>query len=220
VAIFSLEMAMDQLIGRMLCAWGRVDFMHLRHNKIPDEDWEGLKFAADALSKAEIYIDDTPALTVMELRARARRLEREKKIKLLVIDYLQLMRGTSRKADSSREQEISEISRGLKALAKELDIPIIALAQVNRDVEKRSDKRPMLSDLRESGAIEQDADLIMFIHRDAAYLKHDMRPARDIAEITVAKHRNGATGMVELMYTSAYTQFEEYVPSHHPSPAI
>ena len=210
VAIFSLEMSMDQLMGRMLCAWGRVNLSHLRLNQLSDDDWLNLQVAAEALSKAKLYVDDTPALSVMDLRARARRLKREKQIGLVVVDYLQLMRA-SRRVDS-RELEISEISRGLKALAKELNIPVIALAQLNRKVEDRTDKRPLLSDLRESGAIEQDADVIMFIYRAAAYMKHDERPPTDVAEIIIGKHRNGQVGTVELVYVPSYTQFEEAMP--------
>lgn len=206
-AIFSLEMSMDQLVQRLLCARGRVDLSKLRRNQINDADWVNLQEAANALSNAKIYIDDTPALSIMELRARARRLKRERGIGFIVIDYLQLMRA-SRRVDS-RELEISEISRGLKALAKELNIPIIALSQLNRKVEERGDKRPMLSDLRESGAIEQDADMIMFIYREAAYLKHDERPPVDTAEIIFGKHRNGSVGTVMLNYIPSYTQFEE-----------
>jgi replicative DNA helicase len=210
VAIFSLEMSMDQLIQRMLCARGRVDLSKMRRNQLADSDWVNLQVAADVLTTSQIFIDDTPALSIMDLRSRARRLKREKNIGLVLIDYLQLMRA-SRRVDS-RELEISEISRGLKALAKELDLPVIALSQLNRKVEERSDKRPMLSDLRESGAIEQDADVIMFIYREAAYQKAEERQDRDLAEVIFGKHRNGQVGTVELMYIPSYTQFEEMMP--------
>ncbi|MDL2307332.1 replicative DNA helicase [Desulfovibrio sp. OttesenSCG-928-C06] len=210
VAIFSLEMSMDQLIQRMLCARGRVDLSKLRRNQLQDGDWVNLQKAAEVMTTVQMFIDDTPALSIMDLRSRARRLKREKNIGLIVIDYLQLMRA-SRRVDS-RELEISEISRGLKALAKELNVPVIALSQLNRKVEERADKRPMLSDLRESGAIEQDADVIMFIYRDSAYQKTEERPERDVAEIIFGKHRNGQVGTVELMWVPAYTQFEEFMP--------
>lgn len=210
VAIFSLEMGMEQLMSRMLCAWGRVNLSKMRRNMLDDGDWANLQAAAGDLTAAKLFIDDTPALSIMDLRARARRMKREQDIGMVIIDYLQLMRGSSH--TGSRELEISEISRGLKALAKELNIPVIALSQLNRKVEERPDKRPMLSDLRESGAIEQDADVIMFIYRAAAYMKHDERPETDVAEIIIGKHRNGEIGTVELVYVPAYTMFEEPLP--------
>ena len=215
VAIFSLEMSMDQLITRMLCAWGKVNVSHLRGRGLNDEDWQGLHAAADHFYKAPIYIDDTPALSSLELRARTRRLKAQKNIGLVMVDYLQLMRA-SRRTDS-REQEISDISRNLKAMAKELNIPVIALSQLNRKVEERSDKRPMLSDLRESGAIEQDADIIMFIYREAAYRKPEERPPVDEAEIIIAKHRNGPVGSVKLMYASSYTSFDDMAATYGPA---
>lgn len=210
VAVFSLEMSTEQLIQRLLCARGRVNLSKLRRNFLTEEDWANLQVAADALTTAKIFIDDTPALSITDLRSRARRLKRKEKIELIVIDYLQLMRASHR--TDSRELEISEISRGLKALAKELDIPIIALAQLNRKLEERGDKRPILSDLRESGAIEQDADVIMFIYRDSVYNKPEVPPERDAAEIILGKHRNGQIGTVPLVYIPAYTQFEEMMP--------
>ena len=210
VAIYSLEMAMEQLMMRMLCAWGKVDLSKLRKNFLQDDDWKALHEAAGALSAAPIFIDDTPALSPLELRARTRRLKAEKGVGLVIIDYLQLMR-SSRRVDS-RELEISEISRSLKAMAKELNVPVIALSQLNRKVEERSDKRPILSDLRESGAIEQDADVIMFIYREAAYIKGTERPPIDKAEIIIGKQRNGPVGTVELMYIPAYTAFEDPSP--------
>jgi len=215
VVVYSLEMGMEQLMQRMLCAWGKVDLSRLRKNFLQDSDWQNLHAAAGALSAAPIFIDDTPALTPLELRARTRRLQAEHGIGMVVVDYLQLMRA-SRRTDS-RELEISEISRSLKALAKELNVPVIALSQLNRKVEERADKRPMLSDLRESGAIEQDADIIMFIYRDAAYLPKGVeRPAMDEAEIIIGKQRNGPVGTVRLMYIPSYTAFEDIAP-HGPS---
>lgn len=210
VAVFSLEMSMEQLMQRMLCARGRVNLGKLRGNALGDDDWEGLITAADVMSRSEVYIDDTPALSIGELRARARRLARDKKIQMIMVDYLQLMRA-SRRVDS-RELEISEISRGLKALAKELNIPVIALSQLNRKLEERKDKRPILSDLRESGAIEQDADLIMFIYRDSVYQTLDEKPQSEITEIIIGKHRNGQVGTAHLMYVGPYTRFEEPAP--------
>ncbi len=210
VAIYSLEMSMEQLMQRMLCVWGKVNLANLRKNFLTDGDWQNLHDAADKLSRAPIFIDDTPALTPLELRARTRRLQAEHGIGMVVVDYLQLMR-SSRRVDS-RELEISEISRSLKALAKELKLPVIALSQLNRKLEERADKRPMLSDLRESGAIEQDADVIMFIHRDAIYQKGVERPAMDKAEIIIGKQRNGPVGTVDLMYIPAYTAFEDMAP--------
>lgn len=215
VAIYSLEMSMEQLMQRMLCAWGKVDLSRLRKNFLQDSDWQNLHAAAGALSEAPIFIDDTPAITPLELRARCRRLKAEHGLGLVIVDYLQLMR-SSRRVDS-RELEISEISRSLKALAKELDVPVIALSQLNRKVEERKDKRPLLSDLRESGAIEQDADIIMFIYRDAAYLPQGVeRAAMDEAEIIIGKQRNGPVGTVRLMYIPSYTAFEDIAP-HGPS---
>lgn len=214
-AIYSLEMSMEQLIMRMLCAWGKVDVSRMRRNYLTDEDWLALGDAMQVFSEAPIYIDDTPALSALELRARTRRLKTEKNVGLVVIDYLQLMRA-SRRIDS-REQEISDISRNLKAMAKELNIPVIALAQLNRKVEERSNKQPMLSDLRESGAIEQDADVIMFIYREAAYMKHDERPPVDKAEIIIGKQRNGPVGTVELIYAPAFTAFEDPDTAYGPA---
>ena len=206
--IYSLEMSMEQLMMRMLCAWAKVDVSKLRQSYLlKDDDWQALHDAGEVFRNAPIYIDDTPSLSSLELRARTRRLWSEKGIGLVLIDYLQLMR-SARKTES-RELEISDISRNLKAMAKELNVPVIALSQLNRKVEERKDKRPMLSDLRESGAIEQDADVIMFIYREAAYLPHNERPAQDTAEIIIGKQRNGAVGTVELIYAPAYTAFED-----------
>ena len=215
VVIYSLEMSMQQLIMRMLCAWGKVDVSRLRRSYLNDEDWQALHDAGGVFSKAPIYIDDTPSLSPLELRARTRRLKIEKNVGLVIIDYLQLMR-SNRRTDS-RELEISDISRNLKAMAKELNIPVLALSQLNRKVEERADKRPMLSDLRESGAIEQDADVIMFIYREAAYMKLAERPPVDKAEIIIGKQRNGPVGSIELMYAPAYTAFEDPEATYAPS---
>lgn len=216
--IYSLEMSMDQLLMRMICAWGKVDLSLLRRSRLTDADWQELYNVAPLFENAPIYIDDTPSLSPLEMRARTRRLKMEKGVGLVVIDYLQLMR-SSRRTDS-RELEISDISRNLKAMAKELGVPVIALSQLNRKVEERKDKTPILSDLRESGAIEQDADVIMFIHRPAAYLKHDERPPIDEAEIVIAKQRNGPVGLVRLMYASAYTAFEDPTSVYDPATGV
>lgn len=209
VAIFSLEMSSEQLLQRMLAMRGKVNLSSLRKpGTLKDEDWQALYGAADVIAKAPIFIDDSPALSTLELRARARRLKAEHGLGLVVIDYLQLMR-SSRKTDS-RELEISDISRSLKALAKELNIPVMALAQLNRKVEDRTDKRPILADLRESGAIEQDADVIMFVYRDDVYKfrKPSERPMEGDAEIIIGKQRNGPVGVAELVYKSQFTSFE------------
>ncbi|MDL2279407.1 replicative DNA helicase [Desulfovibrio sp. OttesenSCG-928-G11] len=210
VLIYSLEMSMQQLMMRMLCAWGKVDVSRMRRpRELTDDDWMALHNSADAFTHAPIYIDDSPSLSTLEMRARTRRLKAEKNIGLVMVDYLQLMR--SPRGRDSRELEISDISRNLKAMAKELNIPVLALSQLNRKIEERTgaNRRPMLSDLRESGAIEQDADLIMFIYREAAYMKAEERPATDRAEIIIGKQRNGPVGMVPLMYAPAYTVFVE-----------
>lgn len=220
VAVFSLEMSKEQLMQRMLAVWGKVDLSKLRRpSLLTDEDWQRLYDAADVVARAPIFIDDTPALTTLELRARARRLKADKGLGMVVVDYLQLMR-TSRRTDS-RELEISDISRSLKGLAKEMNVPVVALSQLNRKVEERSDKRPMLSDLRESGAIEQDADVIMFVYRDDVYKfqKPADRPPQGIAEIIIGKQRNGPVGVAELMYMSPYTSFEDIAPDWMPPPS-
>ncbi len=217
VAIFSLEMSMEQLMMRMLCAWGKVDLSHLRRGYLDDGEWERLQTAADVLSQAPIFIDDTPAITPLELRARTRRLKAESGVGLVMVDYLQLMR-SARKTDS-REQEISEISRSLKALAKEMHIPVIALSQLNRKLEERTDKRPLLSDLRESGAIEQDADVIMFIYRDEVYNKAPDNPRRGVAEIIIGKQRNGPVGTAELAFLHSHTAFEDLEPGLMATPS-
>jgi replicative DNA helicase len=205
VAIFSLEMSKEQLVLRLLCSEARVDQSKVRAGFAAERDYPKLAIAAERLAEAPIYIDDTPALSVLELRAKARRLKRERDadLGLVIVDYLQLMRGLT---SDSREQEISSISRSLKALAKELDVPVIALSQLNRQVESRADKRPLMADLRESGAIEQDADVIAFLYRPWVY---DPKNAdeRD-AEVIIGKQRNGPTGSVPLTFFAEYTRFE------------
>lgn len=221
VAIFSLEMSKEQLAHRMLSIRSKVDLSKLRRpGSLTDDDWRDLYGAADAISGSPIFIDDTPSLSTMELRARARRLKAEHGLGLIVVDYLQLMR-SSRRTDS-RELEISDISRSLKALAKELDIPVVALAQLNRKVEERTDKRPILADLRESGAIEQDADVIMFVYREDVYkVKNPAdRPQEGVAEIIIGKQRNGPVGVADLVYLSPYTSFESRANEFLPSEAL
>ena len=205
VLVLSLEMGREQLVRRMMCCEGHVDASRLRVGAIANDDWPRLIEAANVLSKLGIFIDDTPALTSMEVRAKSRRLKSEHGLDLIVVDYLQLMRGGV-KSSESREREISEISRSLKGLAKELDVPVVALSQLNRALEARADKRPMLSDLRESGAIEQDADVIMFIYRDEVYNKETADVG--IAEVIVGKQRNGPVGTLRLRFTHEFTRFD------------
>ncbi|MAD29101.1 MAG: replicative DNA helicase [Woeseiaceae bacterium] len=207
-AIFSMEMPKEQLAFRMISSLGRVDQTHLRTGKFPDEDWSRINTAVQLMSEAPIFIDDTPALSPTEIRARARRLKRESGLDLIVLDYLQLMQVQGR--TENRATEISEISRSLKALAKELEVPIIALSQLNRSVESRQDKRPIMSDLRESGAIEQDADIIVFIYRDEVY--NPDTPRKGVADIQIAKQRNGPIGDFPLTFVGRYTKFENWVP--------
>jgi replicative DNA helicase len=208
VAVFSLEMSTPQLVMRMLCSEARIDSHRLRGGFLKDTDWPKLARAAGALAEAPLFIDDSGALSVLEMRAKARRLQAEKGLAMVVVDYLQLMRG--RTSVEGREREISEISRGLKALAKELNVPVISLSQLNRSLESRTDKRPVLSDLRESGAIEQDADVICFVYRDEYY--NPETDAKGIAEIIIGKQRNGPTDTVRLKFFSEYTRFENYTP--------
>jgi len=207
-AIFSMEMPAQQLAFRMISSLGRVDQTHLRTGNFPDEDWSRINTAVQLMSEAPIFIDDTPSLSPGEIRARARRLHREHGLGLIVVDYLQLMQVPGNK--ENRATEISEISRGLKALAKELSCPVIALSQLNRSVEQRTDKRPVMSDLRESGAIEQDADLILFIYREEVY--NQDTPRKGIADIVIAKQRNGPIGDFPLTFVGRYTKFENWVP--------
>jgi len=206
VAVFSLEMSKEQLVRRLLSTIGRVDASHLRRAFLTNDQWASLTEAAGQLMDCPILIDDTPAITALEVRAKCRRLKREKNLGLVLIDYLQLMRGRSEIV--SREQEISEISRSLKALAKELQVPVVALSQLNRRVEERPNKRPQLSDLRESGAIEQDADVIIFIYRDEVYRKDS--PDKGVAEIIIGKQRNGPTGSFKLHFASQFTRFDDF----------
>lgn len=204
VAIFSLEMSKEQMTNRILGSVAMVDGNSIRTGRIADDDWIKLATASGELSQAGIYIDDTPGISIMEIRARCRKLKMEKNIGLVVIDYLQLVQGSNKRV-GSREQEISEISRSLKILAKEINVPVIALSQLSRAPEQRPDHRPMLSDLRESGAIEQDADIVMFLYRDDYYNQDSEK--KNIAEVIIAKHRSGSTGTVELAWFGNYTKF-------------
>jgi replicative DNA helicase len=204
LAIFSLEMAKEQLVQRMLCAHARVDAHKVRTGYLATSDWPRLTAAAGKLSEAPIFIDDSPSISVMELRAKARRLKAHHDIKLIILDYLQLMRGTS--GIENRQQEISEISRSIKALARELAIPIVAISQLSRAVESRTDHRPQLSDLRESGAIEQDADVVVLLLRDEYY--NPTPENQGIAEVNIAKQRNGPVGSLKLAFIKEYTRFE------------
>ena len=212
VGMFSLEMANHQLAMRLLCAEARVDSHYVRTGKLPSKLWRNLGISAGDLENAPIFLDDTPALSVLELRAKARRLKAEHDIGLIVVDYLQLMQGP--KGVESRQQEISVISRSLKALAKELNIPVIALSQLSRAVEQRADRKPQLSDLRESGAIEQDADVVIFLYRPWIYSQEDEDEGK--AEVIVAKQRNGPTGTVQASFISKYARFENFSQSETP----
>lgn len=206
VAVFSLEMSNEQLVQRMLSAETGIDSQRLRLGEIQgEEEWHKLMEAAGALSDAPIFIDDTPAVSAMELRTKARRLYAEHDLDLIVVDYLQLMQGDRR--SENRVQEISAISRGLKGLARELNVPVLALSQLSRAVETRQDKRPILSDLRESGSIEQDADVVLFIYREEMY--NEETEKQNIADVIVAKHRNGPTGSVSLFFRKELTQFRD-----------
>ncbi len=210
-AIFSMEMPAQQLAFRMISSLGRVNQTHLRTGKFPDEDWSRINTAVQLMSDAPIFIDDTPAMSPTEIRARSRRLKREHGLGLIVLDYMQLMQVPGNK--ENRATEISEISRSLKALAKELSLPIIALSQLNRSVEQRTDKRPVMSDLRESGAIEQDADLIIFIYREEVY--NQDTPRKGIADISIAKQRNGPIGDFPLTFVGRFTKFENWAPESY-----
>lgn len=201
VAIFSLEMSTEQLAYKLLCSEANVDMNRLRNGNLDDRDWENIARASGPLSQAKIFIDDTPAITVTEMRTKTRRLKLEHGIDMIVVDYLQLMSGKG----ENRQQEVSEISRSIKALAKEMDCPIIALSQLSRAPEQRADHRPMLSDLRESGSIEQDADLVMFLYRDEYY--HEDTEEKNIAECIISKQRNGPVGTVRLAWIGQYSKF-------------
>ena len=204
VAIFSLEMSKEQMANRILCSEALVDSNKVRTGKVEDDDWSKLAYASGILSEAQIFIDDTPGISINEIRTKCRKMKLEKDIGLVVIDYLQLVQGSSRKA-GSREQEIAEISRSLKILAKEINVPVIALSQLSRAPEQRPDHRPMLSDLRESGSIEQDADIVMFLYRDDYYNQDSDK--KNVAEVILAKHRAGSTGTVELAWLGSFTKF-------------
>ncbi len=207
VAVFSMEMPGTQLALRMMASLGRINAHRVRTGKLDDDDWPRLTSAVSLLNEAPIFIDDSPALTPMELRSRARRLKREHGLGLIIIDYLQLMQSSDRN-EENRATEVSNITRALKGLAKEMDVPVIAMSQLNRSVESRPDKRPVMSDLRESGAIEQDADVILFIYRDEVYNKDS--PVKGTAEIIIGKQRNGPIGEVRLTFLGEYTRFENY----------
>ncbi len=208
IAFFSLEMSVQQLVMRLMCAEARVDAHKVRTGRLPEDEWRKLSVSVGRLYKAKIFIDDTPGLGILELRAKARRLKAEHNIGMVVVDYLQLMQGP--RSAQSREQEISAISRSLKGLAKELNIPVIALSQLNRAVEARTDKRPALADLRESGAIEQDADVVIFVHRPEMYgiEAENGEPTEGVAEIIIGKQRNGPVDSVKLQFVKQYARFE------------
>jgi replicative DNA helicase len=223
VGVFSLEMSTPQLVMRLLCATSRVDAHAVRTGRLPEDDWKRLSLGAGNLAKAQIYIDDSASLGILELRAKCRRLKAEHGIGLAIVDYLQLMQGP--KAAENREKEISAISRSLKALAKELNIPVVALSQLSRAVEGRTDKRPILSDLRESGAIEQDADVVIFVHRPEMFTDPNSERYKEVegkAEIIVGKQRNGPIDNVRLTFVHRYARFEnmEVMRAHElPPPA-
>lgn len=212
IGIFSLEMSDRQLVQRVLCSNAEVDSQRFRNGRMNQQEWDRIVAAAATIAAKQIFIDDTPGLSITKLAARAQRMVVEKEIKLLIVDYLQLMESTER--GESRQQEISTISRGLKALAKQLDIPVLALSQLSRAVESRPDKRPMLSDLRESGAIEQDADLVMFVYREEFYIKGDdserLKEVKDVAELIIAKHRNGPIGTVKTRFRKQFGKFSDF----------
>lgn len=205
VAFFSLEMSKEQLVQRMLCSEATIDSQRLRIGELEERDWTKLISAADRLSSAPIYIDDTPGITVMEMRSKARRLKIEHDLQLIIIDYLQLMQGSNNKGGDNRQQEISEISRSLKALARELNVPVIALSQLSRSVESRQIKKPMLSDLRESGSLEQDADIVSFLYREDYY--NPETENKNITDVIIAKHRNGPVDTVQLFFHKQFTKF-------------
>ncbi|MFM1653513.1 replicative DNA helicase [Brevibacillus sp. B_LB10_24] len=203
VAIFSLEMAASQLVQRMICAEGNLDASKMRTGWLEEDDWQKLTMAIGTLAKAPIYIDDTPGVTVQDIRAKCRRLQAERGLGMILIDYLQLIHGRGR--GENRQQEVSEISRTLKGIARELNVPVIALSQLSRSVEQRQDKRPMMSDIRESGSIEQDADIVAFLYRDDYYDRETEN--KNVIEIIIAKQRNGPTGTVELAFLKEYNKF-------------
>ncbi len=212
VAIFSLEMSKEQLVNRLLAMESHVDSQHIRTGNMSDMDWEKLIESADVIGKSKLIIDDTPSISIQELRSKCRKYKMEFDLQVIMIDYLQLMSGGTGRASESRQQEISEISRSLKALARELNVPVIALSQLSRAVEQRPDHRPMLSDLRESGAIEQDADMVMFLYRDDYYNKDTEK--KGVAEVIIAKQRHGPIGTVELLWLPQYTKFANLEKGH------
>ena len=205
VAIFSLEMSKEQLVNRLFSLESQVDAQALRTGNMKDSDWEKLIEGAGIIGKSRLIIDDTPGISISELRSKCRKYKLEHGLDVIIIDYLQLMTGGVGRSQESRQQEVSEISRSLKGLARELNVPVVTLSQLSRAVESRPDKRPMLSDLRESGAIEQDADVVMFIYRDDYYNKDT--PDKNIAEIIIAKQRNGPIGTINLVWLPQYTKF-------------
>lgn len=209
VAIFSLEMSKEQLVNRLLSMESGVDAQKLRNGNLTDADWEHLVEGAEGVARSNLILDDTPGITLAELRSKCRKYKLEHNLGIVMIDYLQLMSGGGRSSDS-RQQEISDISRGLKSLARELNVPVVALSQLSRAVEQRPDHRPMLSDLRESGAIEQDADMVMFLYRDAYYNKDS--EMKNLAEVIVAKQRNGPIGTINLLWMPEYTTFKNFKP--------
>ena len=206
-AIFSLEMSSDQLGQRLLTSEARVDNSHVRRGSLPSGKWKNINIASGKLAQAPLYIDDTPALSILDLRSRARRLKRERNIEMIIVDYLQLMQGPQN--SENRQNEISQITQSLKALAKELDIPVVALSQLSRAVEQRTKKEPQLSDLRESGAIEQDADVVIFLYRPSVYDKDD-ESVKGMAHLIVAKQRNGPTGRVRASFIDTYARFDNW----------
>lgn len=216
VAIFSLEMSAAQLVQRIICAEANVDAGRMRTGFLEGDDWEKLTMAIGTLSEANIYIDDSPTITVSEIRAKCRRLKKEKGLGMVLVDYLQLIHGRGKPGDN-RQQEVSEISRTLKAIARELEIPVIALSQLSRGVEQRQDKRPLMSDLRESGSIEQDADIVAFLYRDDYYNQESEK--KNIIEIIIAKQRNGPVGTVELVFLKNYNKFVNLDRSHQEAAA-
>ena len=212
VAIFSLEMSKEQLVNRLLAMESHVDSQHIRTGNMSDMDWERLIESADVVGSSKLIIDDTPGISIQELRSKCRKYKMEHDLQIIMIDYLQLMTGGSGRSSESRQQEISDISRSLKALARELNVPVVALSQLSRAVEQRPDHRPMLSDLRESGAIEQDADMVMFIYRDDYYNKDTEK--KGIADIIIAKQRNGPIGTVDLLWLPVFTKFANLEKGH------
>ena len=212
VAIFSLEMSKEQLVNRLMSMESHVDSQHIRTGNMTDMDWENLIESADLIGRSHLIIDDTPGISIQELQSKCRKYKMEHNLHIIMIDYLQLMSGSGKRSSESRQQEVSEISRALKALARELNVPVVALSQLSRAVESRPDHRPMMSDLRESGAIEQDADMVMFIYRDDYYNKDTDR--KGVSEIIIAKQRNGPIGTVELAWLPEYTKFANLEQSH------